>query len=105
MSMENLQNFYCELRTDVTLINELQSLPSESAFLGKVVELGASKGYEFTVAEVESALNDPAQFFKAAPISGELSDLELRAISGGVSVLGVLVGHNFQNPDGSYGRK
>lgn len=84
MSQENLQAFYKVFRTDLALQQELEGITDPSEYAAKAVSLGASKGIEFTAADVEAALVSPATFL-AESIGEELNDLELQVVAGGAA--------------------
>ena len=82
MSRENLQEFYKAFRTDLDLQDQLQGITDIGEYATKAVSLGASQGIDFSVADVEEALADPAAFLEEG-LGEELSDLELQIVAGG----------------------
>ena len=82
MSKENLSAFYQAFRTDLSLQQQLEGITDPVEYVNKAVSLGASRGFEFTQAEVEAAIANPSAFLEES-LGEELSDLELQVVSGG----------------------
>lgn len=87
MSRENLQDFYKVFRTDLKLQEQLQEITDPGEYAAKAVSLGKSHGFDFNVAEVESAIADPAAFLEKG-LGEELKDIELAIVSGGGRIEG-----------------
>ncbi len=56
MSQENLEQFRQLVLLDPLLQAQLRHLPDKPAFIARMLELGAERGYEFTAEELEAAL-------------------------------------------------
>jgi predicted ribosomally synthesized peptide with nif11-like leader len=80
MSVESVNQFYQEVMQEPALLEKFQSAPDQESLVNLAVEVGQQKGYSFTAEEVEQAL--AAQ--NAASETGELSDEQLEAVSGGI---------------------
>lgn len=73
MSAEAVSGFIAKVREDSALLAELKAIDTsdKDTALGKLVEIASSKGYEFTVDDYKTSIEQ------------ELSDDELENVAGG----------------------
>jgi hypothetical protein len=81
MSMENLEKFNAMVVENPALIEGLNASTDETSFAKIAVEIGAANGCEFTEEEALAWLK--ANVYASNHPEGELSDLQLEAVSGG----------------------
>ncbi|MBL1178782.1 Nif11-like leader peptide family RiPP precursor [Pantanalinema sp. GBBB05] len=85
MSRESLLEFYQAFRTDLTLQQQLEGITDPSEYANEAVNLGASRGFEFTHEDVEAVIANPSAFLEES-IGEELGDFELQVVAGGCKV-------------------
>lgn len=55
---KDLDKFYQIVADDPTLAQQFESITEKEDFLKLAVQIGSQRGYSFTVAEVESSIED-----------------------------------------------
>ncbi len=84
MSAQNLENFTSFVMSDATLRERLASAPDLDSATKIASQIAQEKGYDLTVEEVKSKLEE----IYRANQSGELSDELLEAVAGGKGASG-----------------
>jgi predicted ribosomally synthesized peptide with nif11-like leader len=80
MSIESAKAFYLRMTTDEAFRTQLE----QAASVEERQQILQAAGYDFTPEDWEAA---KAQIQASASANGELSDAELTAVSGGLSIL------------------
>ncbi len=87
MSQTQIEQFYTRVKSEPALMQELMSnFTTPEDFTTRVVAKGKEMGYDFTYPEAEAWIEQQRNVAE----SGELSDMQLEAVSGGKSATSVL---------------
>jgi len=80
VSQAQIEHFYTRVQSEPALMQELMSnFTTPEEFTARVVAKGKDMGYDFTYAEAEAWIEQQ----RNVDDSGELSDMQLEAVSGG----------------------
>jgi predicted ribosomally synthesized peptide with nif11-like leader len=97
MSNQNVQEFLTKVEEDPSLQTELSHAIESDNDRQAVTDLAKSKGYEFSSDELWAEVQKREAEFSIKQTGGELSEAELEAVSGGISLIGALILDRFPN--------